>query len=154
MSVVFGCAGCGRGVEGEAGGEVACPRCGTTSTLRPGPERLSSCLCCGCPELYRHRDFSQKMGLLLIAAGVALSLLLASFLPLVVAALVDLALYGLLPDVAVCYACRAHHRDLPGLKEIAPFDLERHEHHRQARARREGRVPPREDEAATESQER
>jgi hypothetical protein len=110
VSVVFGCRGCGLPVEGEPGGEVVCRRCETKSTLRPAPEELDGCLGCGCPELYRHRDFSQKMGLLMIAIGVVLSLALVSFLPLVVAALVDLALYLILPDVAVCYACKSRRR--------------------------------------------
>jgi hypothetical protein len=138
MSVVFGCPACGKGMEGDAGGEGACGRCGAMASLPAAPERLEKCLVCG-EALYRHRDFNQKLGILVIALGAGLCLLLRSFLPLVGAAAIDLLLYRLLPDVAICYACKAHHRDFPGLEKVPPFDLERHEHYRFRKAKAEGK---------------
>ncbi|MHC4340332.1 MAG: hypothetical protein ACYSX0_09005 [Planctomycetota bacterium] len=131
MNVTFGCRSCGRGVEAAPGGRTACRRCGAEASLPPGAEGpLKSCLACGCEELYRHRDFNQKLGLLLIAVGAALALWLTSFLPMIAAALLDLVLYLLLPDVAICYRCKAHHRGFEGVASLQKFDLERFEHYR------------------------
>jgi len=142
MTVVFGCRECGKAVELDPGDAGPCPRCGASNTLATHEgERLEGCLACGCSELYRHRDFNQKLGLVLLALGVIAWWLLKSFWPMVAAAGVDLSLFLLLPDVAICYRCKAHHRGLPGIRELPPFDLERHEHYRFTRAREEGKLP-------------
>jgi hypothetical protein len=143
VSVVFGCPGCGRGIEGAPGATVRCARCGAEASLPPAPAPLAACLRCG-GELYRHRDFNQKLGLAIVAAGAAAWFATSSFWPLATAAAVDLALYFALPDVAICYRCKAHHRELEGIAAVPRFDLERHEHYRFQRAREEGRLPPRE----------
>lgn len=141
MTVEFGCPGCGHAVEGEPGATVRCGRCGHETVL-PDRKDLSQCLACGCKELYRHRDFSQKVGIALIVVGAGLWIWLGSFLPMIAAALLDVILYFKLPDVAICYRCKAHHRDFPGIAAVAAFDLERHEHYRFEKAREEGRLPP------------
>ena len=137
MNVTFGCPSCGRALETEPGGRVACARCGAEASLPAADGAIEGCLACGCDELYRHRDFNQKLGLLLIAAGAALALLLTSFLPMIAAALLDLVLYLLLPDVAICYRCKAHHRGFDGIAGLKKFDLERFEHFRFLKAREE-----------------
>ena len=134
-SVVFGCPTCGRAVEVELPGTTLCPHCGAATPAVANPDVLGACLACGGPDLYRHRDFNQKLGLLLIAGGAGLCIALTSFLPLVAAAVLDGLLYLTLPDVAICYACKAHHRGFADLKRIPRFDLERFESHRIKRAR-------------------
>ena len=136
MNGVFGCPACGRAVELEAGESRACGKCGQEVSLPEG-ERVESCPACGCGDLYRHRDFNVKVGLFLIALGVALSLWLTSFIPLVVAALLDWVLYATIPDVAICYSCKAHYRDIENLAELPSFDLEVFEGYRQKQAREE-----------------
>jgi len=136
MNVVFGCPACKKGVEVGAGGRGVCRHCGAEVSLPAAPERLDSCIVCG-GELYRHRDFNQKLGIAVVALGAILCLLLRSFLPLLGAAALDLLLYKLLPDVAICYRCKAHHRDHPALPTVKPFDLERHEHYRFEKLRSE-----------------
>lgn len=143
MSVVFGCPGCGKGIEGAAGAEASCPRCGAKGTLAPADGELDKCLACGCPDLYRHRDFNQKLGLAVIAVGAIAWIWTGSFWPMVAAAAFDLLLYYLIADVVICYRCKAHHRGFPGVFKIPAFDLEKHEHHRFKKARDEGRIPPR-----------
>jgi len=131
VKVEFGCPACGAAVEIAPGTAAPCTRCGAEAKLpAAAPGRLEACLACGCTELYRHRDFNQKLGLGIVALGVLLWLLLGTFWPMVVAAALDLLLYFLLPDVAICYRCKAHHRDFEGIAETPPFDLERHEHYR------------------------
>ena len=143
MTVEFGCPECGRAVEAPPGGTVVCRACEQKITVPAASAELESCLVCSCEELYRHRDFNQKLGLLIIAIGALLWLFLGSFWPMVAAAAVDLVLYFTIPDVAICYDCKAHHRDFANIKRIPAFDLERHEHYRFRQARADGRVPPR-----------
>jgi len=130
VQVEFGCPACGRAVELAAGTKAPCPRCGAEASLPPAPPHLEACLACGCKELYRHRDFNQKLGLALVALGALLWLVLHSFWPMVAAAALDLVLYLALPDVAICYRCKAHHRGAAGIPDLPRFDLERHEHYR------------------------
>ena len=136
MNVEFGCPGCGKAVEVEPGGKSLCRGCGAEAALPPAPPLLGPCVACGCTEVYRHRDFNQKVGLALIALGAILWLVLDSFWPMVVAAAVDLVLYLTLPDVAICYRCRAHHRGFEGVGALPRFDLARHEHYRFEKSRR------------------
>ena len=136
-SVVFGCPHCGRAVELEDGQTSgACGRCGEPVEI--GVPGNDACAACRCPELYRHRDFNQKLGLLLIAVGAGLWIWSGSFLPMVVAAAIDVVLYFLLPDVGICYRCKAHYRGFPWIATLPSFDLERHEHYRFERVRAEG----------------
>jgi hypothetical protein len=142
-TVEFGCGQCGRAVEASPGEPALCARCGAATPLPQAGDGLSGCLACACPELYRHRDFNQKLGIAVIAAGAVACIVLHSFLPLLVAAAIDCLLYFTLPDVAICYRCKAHHRGFAGIAALPRFDLERHEHFRFVKAREEGRLPPR-----------
>jgi hypothetical protein len=129
VKVEFGCPECAHAVEAAPGETASCSHCGHEAAL-PGAESLDRCLACGCEELYRHRDFNQKLGIFLIALGVFLWWLLKSFWPMVIAAAIDLALFKLLPDVGICYRCKAHHRSFEAIRGLPAFDLERHEHYR------------------------
>ena len=134
-SVTFGCPSCGRGLERYPGQFAPCKYCGAEAGLEdvtPPP-----CMACGCDELYRHRDFNQKLGILIIAIGVVLWLWLDNFLPMVGAAIIDLLLFYKLPDVAICYRCKAHHRGFDDIGVLPGFDLERHEHYRFLKAKAE-----------------
>jgi hypothetical protein len=135
--VEFGCPACGRAVELAPGAKAPCRHCAAETSLPPAPPLLGACVACGCKELYRHRDFNQKLGLLLVALGAILWLVLRTFWPMVAAAALDLLLHVSLPDVAICYRCRAHHRGFEGTPALPRFDLARHEHYRFGKARRQ-----------------
>ena len=62
-----------------------------------------------------------------------------------IAAAVDLILFFTIPNVAICYRCKAHHREFDNVGDLPAFDLERHEHYRFVKAREEGRLNPREE---------
>ena len=68
-----------------------------------------SCCVCAHPELFTRRDLPQKLGIgvVVIAAILAPS---TNYLSLVAAALIDCALYFLMPSVATCYVCLSEHR--------------------------------------------
>ena len=139
MKVKFGCPHCGHAVELEPGTEATCAQCGRPVSLPEAKDlAVAACLACGCPELYRHRDFNQRVGLALLALGVLLWWLFESFWPMVAAAAIDLLLFRTLPDVAICYRCKAHHRDFDGISALPAFDLERHEHYKWVRRKDAG----------------
>ena len=145
MSVVFGCPGCGKGIELEPGETGSCRRCGAEASLPEAGEDLTACLACQCEELYKHRDFNVKLGVFLIVLGAVLCLVLVTFWPLVIAAAIDLLLFLVIRDVAICYRCKAHHREFQNIGSLPAFDLERHEHYRFVKAREEGRLEAREE---------
>ena len=136
-SVTFGCPKCGRGIERESGESAPCRHCGEVVAI--GMETPPPCLICGCDEIYRHRDFNQKLGIAIIAVGVTLWIWLETFLPMIGAAVLDLLLFYRVADVAICYRCKAHYRGFTDVGVLSGFDLERHEHFRwEAAANKEG----------------
>ncbi len=96
------------------------------------------CLCCGTEDLWRQKDFPQGLGLLLVATGATLSTIFYwNMMPawaigvLLVFAGIDMALYFLMPDVLVCYRCKARHRKAAIDERHPYFDLEVNERYRQ-----------------------
>ena len=94
-------------------------------------EALTACPHCGCRDLFVRKDFPQKLGLaVVIIAGVSF-LILAAFprtfylgvIVLLASALVDFALYFVVPRITVCYRCRAEFRDRPLNPGHAGFEL-------------------------------
>jgi hypothetical protein len=92
---------------------------------------LTACPTCGCGDLFTRKDFPQKLGLtIVVIAGVAF-LVLASWRSsfdlgvcvLVAAMIVDAALYWFVPQITVCYRCRAEFRDVPINPEHEAFEL-------------------------------
>ena len=145
MTVVFGCPGCGKGIELAPGETGTCNKCGSEASLPERDGDLKVCLACSCEEVYKHRDFNVKVGIFLIVLGIVLCLWLVTFWPLVIAAALDLLLFFMIADVAICYRCKAHHREFTGIDGLPAFDLERHEHYRFVTARDEGRLEPRDE---------
>ncbi len=150
-SVVFGCRECGKGVEVTPGEQAQCPVCLTHNDLPASDGTLNACLACSCDEIYRHRDFNQKLGLALIGIGAIAWFVWTTFWPLAIAAVLDVVLYFTLPDVGICYRCKAHHRGFSAITSLPGFDLERHEHYKHVRAREEGQLPPRPEKGASDA---
>jgi hypothetical protein len=99
--------------------------------MPPAAEQLDRCPQCGCRDLFVRKDFPQKLGLaIVVVAGVAFLVLAASrqrfylgALVLIVAALIDAAMYWFVPRVTVCYRCRAEFRDVPVNPKHGGFEL-------------------------------
>ncbi len=109
-------------------GQGTCRRCGATPRLDvPVALRESrvveSCPACAGALLYVQRDFNQKVGLAVVIVGAALAPFTPFYSSLFVAAAVDALLYALLPEVTVCYRCRAHFRGFMRNPRHQPFDL-------------------------------
>jgi hypothetical protein len=100
----------------------------------------SHCLACGNDDLWRQKDFPQAAGLLAIAVQVVVSTWFWfrrepawTYATLMTFAVLDMVLFIVMPDVLVCYRCRARHRTSAGREQHGSFDHERAERYRQER---------------------
>jgi hypothetical protein len=112
------------GLEGRG----RCRSCGKEALLSLSPELRESGVVEACPAclsslLYVQRDFNQKVGLAVVAAGAALAPFTPYYASLVAAALIDAILYALLPEITVCYRCHAHFRGFVRNPRHQAFDL-------------------------------
>jgi hypothetical protein len=153
MQITFQCPGCQqtRRTGVTSGTEsLECDSCHWSRPLPPGarddaaPER---CLVCGCDDLWRQKDFPQRLGLAMVALGAVLSTIAWAYhLPatalgiLLGFALVDLVLFSFMQDVLVCYRCHARYRDIPFRDDQPRFNLETAERYRQEAARLDAAV--------------
>jgi hypothetical protein len=123
----------------ELGGLLACPHCGhglaAKSAEAPAQSatKLECCPVCNGYEFYRQRDFNRRLGVALVILGVILAWSTRG-LSLLVVALVDLALYALLPRITICYRCEAIFRGLPAGGGGGDFDLSTADKYRRIRA--------------------
>ncbi len=123
---------------------IGCGGCGAEIPLFPS-ERLMAggpvdrCWGCGREEFWTKKDFPVRWGLATVAAAAVAAFWIPlpwSYAPLFAAALLDAALYVLLPPVTVCYICRAEYRGVPANPAHGAFDLARQEDLDAAEARR------------------
>jgi len=100
---------------------------------------LTQCPACGCRELFVRKDFPQKLGLSIVVIAAVAFLALASsrqhfylgVIVLIVAMLIDAALYWIVPRITVCYKCRSEFRDVPVNPAHEGFELAIGEKYRQ-----------------------
>lgn len=150
MLLVFRCPHCQQTVRRTVAADdrdIACEHCGWTRELRAESDATKSpaaCCVCGCDDLWRQKDFPQRVGVALVATGALLSTLAWSwFRPvlaigvLLVFAAIDLVLYWAMPDVLVCYRCGTRHSPEAIDPAHPRFDLETAERYRQERLRLE-----------------
>jgi len=135
-----------------AAAELACPAC---RMVWPVPEgaasdgKLWQCLVCTSKELFIRKDFSQRLGVTIVVAGIvgssifwALRMPFWTYAVLFATALIDVMLYFTVGNVLQCYRCNAQYRGVPGLENHGGFDLETHEKYRQQRLRLEQQAKP------------
>ena len=149
-TITFSCPDCSAilRTEFETDGPIArCEGCQSERTLMK-PDLvdglLRKCLACPSDELFVRKDFPQRLGVVIIGTGFAIStvfwayeMVLWSYVPLFVSALIDAALYLTMGDVLECYRCQAQYRGLPDFEDYEQFDLEAFERHRQQAIRLE-----------------
>ena len=137
MQVVVRCPKCDAGLPVSASDNpsgIKCGRCGReiplafTEALR-GDRGVDRCPVCGGAVFYIRKDFDPKVGLAVVVAGALVSAVfywfgrdLIAYSILAGAALVDLAVYGRLKDLTVCYRCHAEFRGAYP-RTAAAFDL-------------------------------
>ena len=148
MNVTFRCPHCdqiGRAEFDAATRELACPHCPANWPVPEGAvagNELRQCLVCPSTELYIRKDFSQPLGVAIVAAGIVISSVfwyyrmpLWTYGVLFATALIDVVLYLVVGNLLHCYRCQAQYRGVPGLDNHGGFDLETHEKHRQQKIR-------------------
>ena len=144
MWIVFECPSCHGYNVVEVVGETADLRCSSCSWQRPviaenrSGQEPSNCVVCGSEDLWRQKDFPQRLGVLMVGTGALLSTIFWWFMEpgwaigvLLAFALIDGVLYTLMRDVLVCYRCQARHRHTPLDGRHERFNLETHERYRQ-----------------------
>jgi len=144
MRVSGGCPSCQQPLWIEVVSEsddVSCAACGWSRKLAQGDvteNRPNRCLLCGCQDLWRQKDFPQKLGVAMVAVGAMLSTIAyynywykTAIGVLLFFALIDLLLYTFMSDVLVCYRCGAMHRRTDLHAEHPVFNLEVAERYRQ-----------------------
>ncbi|MFM8633813.1 MAG: hypothetical protein ACKOEX_03220 [Planctomycetia bacterium] len=159
MRITYACPACGATVAHdhvEAATSLTCSACRATVAIPPdaiaggaeptaGPLRLRRCMICPSTELFRRKNFPQRVGVGIVVVGLAASCiawgmreLMATFAILFGTALLDVVLYFLVPECLTCYRCAARYTGDGVTDAFGGFDLETHEKHRQMVARAKG----------------
>lgn len=127
--IALPCPRCGRVLRlaaNPAAPAADCEGCGESIPLAGGAalegEAPARCHVCGSPYLFSQKDFNQKLGCLIVLGGAVL-VPWTYGLSLPVVALIDLALYRLLPRVSVCYICSARYRGVRPRADHGAYDL-------------------------------
>ena len=126
--IAFACPSCGREAVADREGAGHCSACGANPALVTSPSvrdggAVDRCPACGGEQLYVQRDFNQKAGLAIVIVGAALAPFTPFYSSLIVATLLDAALYLVLPEITICYRCHAHFRGFARNPRYQPFDL-------------------------------
>ena len=137
MQILAKCPQCDAGLPvkaADAPDAIKCGRCGRdiplsiSESLRTG-QRVDRCPVCHGEDFYGRKDFDPKIGLTIIIIGIAISAGfywfkrdLIAYSILAAATLVDLAIYGRLKDLTVCYRCHTEFRG-PEARHAPAFDL-------------------------------
>ena len=160
MRITYACPACHAtaAIDGiESARSLECPACRATVAVpadavggEPGKPRLLRCMICPSTELFVRKDFPQRVGVAIVAAGLAASCiawanreLVATFAILFGSALLDVLLFFLMPDCLSCYRCGSRYRGEGITSQFDGFDLETHEKHRQLVARTRQPTPDR-----------
>ncbi|MFT5525070.1 MAG: DNA-directed RNA polymerase subunit RPC12/RpoP [Pirellulaceae bacterium] len=148
MNVTYRCPQCDGSVRVYFESDVEaidCPECGrtlpvTSKHIQDG--EIRHCVVCHDDDLFVRKNFSQKLGVSIIAFGFIASsiayfyyMIYWSFGILLASALVDLLLYTFVGNMLECYRCHTEYRNVAGLEKHEVFSLETHERFRQQAAR-------------------
>ncbi len=123
---------------------LQCPACGWTRTVPAGSVKEGQpvgCVLCGNSDLWRQKDFPQRLGLLMVVSGaLGSSIAWYFYMPrlalgiLMSFALIDMLLYLVMSDVLVCYRCQARHSGID-IADRPGFDHETAERYRHEKLR-------------------
>ena len=137
MRILAKCPSCDAGLPVNAADAPPAIRCGRCNRDMPlavtdaerADRTVDRCPVCAGADFYGRKDFDPKVGLAVVIIGAAISAGfywfgrdLIAYSILAAAALVDLAVYGRLKDLTVCYRCHSEFRG--AYTRVAPaFDL-------------------------------
>ena len=125
MEILARCQQCDAGLPvraAEPPAAIKCGRCGRDIPLHVSDavrddRAVDVCPVCQGGDFYRRKDFDPKVGLSVVIVGALISAGfywfgrdLIAYSILAGAALIDLVVYGRLPDLTVCYRCHTEFR--------------------------------------------
>jgi hypothetical protein len=109
----------------EFAAALVCAECGRQVSLHTEcvttTGGLVGCLACGHPELFTRKSCPPSLGIVVVVVAAVLAPW-TYYLSLVGAAIIDFALYRLVPDVVACYVCGAEHRAFGATPRHPRFD--------------------------------
>ena len=123
-SIGYECDDCGKfGIYPvENSSNINCNKCNKKlGTVSNNWSLECSCPFCESKSYYKRKDFNQILGAGIILTGAILSIIYNYFI-LMGFALLDILLYNIVPDVAVCYQCSAELRGFHGMEKLNVFD--------------------------------
>ena len=155
MELTYSCRKCAaidRVAKIEDASQTTCPACGEIRAVHReafDQGNLRCCAVCGTEDLYIQKDFPQRLGIVIVVVGFAISSVfwyyerpLWTYAILLTSALLDMVLFYRVPNVTICYRCLVQHRgvgsnpvDEAGRPRFKPFDLAIGERYRQERFR-------------------
>ena len=148
MRVTYNCPNCQQANQttvAESTDKLTCTACDWTRPLPVDPQQKThptSCLACGCRDLWRRKNFPQQFGVaVVVLAAILSSVAWANHEPLwtygilMGAAAIDMFLFAFMPDILVCYRCGARYVKFNPVGETPHFNLETAERHRQEKIR-------------------
>jgi hypothetical protein len=126
--IAFRCRACSGEAHAGLDGAGRCAVCGAVAQLAISDSLARSrvvdvCPACDGQQLYTQRDFNQKAGLAVVVLGAVLAPFTPFYSSLFVAALIDAALFAVLPEITICYRCHAHFRRFRRNPAHHAFDL-------------------------------
>lgn len=144
MLISFDCPKClkiARSEVSSASTGIMCTECGWKRPILESDhagEAPTRCLVCGCDDLWRQKEFDQRLGVFIVGLGILISTIFvakmmpgAAMMVLLAFGLADYILYAILPDRLVCYRCHSQYHRVPQTAATAVFDLEINERYRQ-----------------------
>jgi len=148
MHMAFICPVCEEQTQCVCDDRTEMLECAHCDWSRPVPEAaiqndaIDRCIACGCEDLWKQRDFPQWLGMTIVAFAAILSTIawanyenIWALGILMVFGLLDFVFYAVMPDVLVCYRCRARYRHSSEKDSIPKFDHETAERYRQEEMR-------------------
>jgi len=148
MHMAFLCPVCEQQTQCECNDGTEVLNCDHCDWSRAIPEQTiqngatHSCVACGCEDIWKQRDFPQWLGITIVAIAATLSTIAWAMYEniwalgiLMVFGLLDYVFYAIMPDVLVCYRCRARYRQSTDEQSIPKFDHETAERYHQEELR-------------------
>ena len=150
MHIVAKCPTCDAGLPVQADESTSAIRCGGCGQEIPlefseplrADQAVDRCPVCRGADFYLRKDFDPTVGLTVVIVGASISAIfywfgrdLIAYGILGAAALIDLAVYGRLKDLTVCYRChtefRGTYRPTAAAFDLHTADLLEQEYERQ-----------------------
>lgn len=149
MRVIYNCPSCqqtNQATVSETTDQLTCTNCQWTRPVSSSTEQRThptTCLACGCGDLWRRKNFPQQLGVaIVVLAAIISTIFWAKHEPvwaigtLMAAAAFDMLLFAFMPDVLVCYRCGARYLRFDPAGGTPVFNLEMAERHRQEKIRK------------------